>query len=81
MNKHIVSRMKKAGALLLASALALSVSVPQIAAASAGGDTGAGPIPKRQMEYLDRGLAAVKVDNGVFAAIRPDRILRRRRWS
>lgn len=58
-----------AGTSALAAILALVLLGVQPAAAQSTAGSGAG-LPPRQMEYLDRGLVAVKVDNGVFLSWR-----------
>lgn len=61
-------RLKKAGALLLTAALCLpgtaAMAAPEPANASVSS------VFQRQMEYLDRGLVAVKTDGGVFVSWR-----------
>lgn len=58
------------GACLLASLQIVSVSAPLKAVAESGSVTLATAEGKRQMEFLDRGVTAVKTDNGVFVSWR-----------
>lgn len=58
------------GACLLASLQIVSVSAPLKAVAESGSVTLATAEGKRQMEFLDRGVTAVKTDSGVFVSWR-----------
>lgn len=58
------------GACLLASLQIVSVSAPLKAVAESGSVILATTEGKRQMEFLDRGVTAVKTDNGVFVSWR-----------
>lgn len=58
------------GACLLASLQIVSVSAPLKAVAESGSVILATAEGKRQMEFLDRGVTAVKTDNGVFVSWR-----------
>jgi hypothetical protein len=59
----------KVGILLLSMQL-VSVNLPKQFALAAASETTSTSSVLRQMEYLDRGLVAVKVDNGVFLSWR-----------
>jgi rhamnogalacturonan endolyase len=65
-------RLKTTSLVLLSSILIATLGIPLQAAAAApvGTQPTAVSTIKRQMEYLDRGLVAVKVDNGVFVSWR-----------
>ena len=58
------------GVCLLASLQIVSVSAPLKAVAESGSVTLATAEGKRQMEFLDRGVTAVKTDSGVFVSWR-----------
>ncbi|RCW42083.1 rhamnogalacturonan endolyase [Paenibacillus prosopidis] len=58
------------GACLLASLQIVTVSAPLRAVAESGSVILATTEGKRQMEFLDRGVTAVKTDNGVFVSWR-----------
>jgi hypothetical protein len=58
------------GVCLLASLQIVSVSAPLKAVAETGSVTLATAEGKRQMEFLDRGVTAVKTDDGVFVSWR-----------
>lgn len=63
------SRYKKASRFLVSTILVASCLVPQVSLAIAKPGK-ASSTNSHQMEYLDRGLVAVKVDNGVFISWR-----------
>lgn len=63
-------RVALTGACLLASLQIVSVSAPLKAVAESGSVILATTEGKRQMEFLDRGVTAVKTDNGVFVSWR-----------
>ncbi|ULL18099.1 rhamnogalacturonan lyase [Paenibacillus sp. H1-7] len=64
-------KVRKTSGILLSSLLIAAAGIPLQAAAEAGSAISAGASPvKRQMELLDRGLVAVKVEQGVFVSWR-----------
>ncbi|WP_079909805.1 rhamnogalacturonan lyase [Paenibacillus sp. 32352] len=71
MNKKLNRRFKKTSHVLAGAILLGALAAPLQASAAAGsaGIPGASSI-QRQMEYLDRGLVAVKTDSGVFVSWR-----------